>query len=83
MAIKGSHSLEKRAGNEGGMWVERKGGNCNSYADPAVAPQVRRWLGLWGGGQERERVTVGVIGVTGDKCADCGLLIGTRICIYN
>lgn len=55
MAIKGSHSLEKRAGNEGGMWVERKGGNCNSYADPAVAPQVRRWLGLWGGGQERER----------------------------
>lgn len=29
------------------------------------------------------RVTVGVTGVTGDKCADCGLLIGTRTYIYN
>ena len=28
-------------------------------------------------------VTVGVIRVTGDKCADCGLLIGTRTYIYN
>lgn len=35
------------------------------------------------GRQGREGVTVAVIGVTGDKCADCGLLIGTKTYIYN
>lgn len=32
----------------------------------------------WGGGQGGVGVAVEVAGVTGDKCAACGLLIGTR-----
>ena len=36
-----------------------------------------------GGGRGREGITVGVAGVTGDKCAACVLLIGTRAYTYN
>ena len=39
--------------------------------------------GAVGGGRGREGITVGEVGVTGDKCAACALLIGTRTYVYN
>lgn len=61
--------------------------NWRACAGPATAHEGHRWPSLCTqsceGRQGREGVTVAVIGVTGDKCADCGLLIGTKTYIYN
>lgn len=57
-------------------------------ADPAVAHELHRWLlactrRLWEERGAERGITVGVAGVTGDKCAACVLLIGTRAHTYN
>ena len=94
MATKEGNHLEQRASKLGvGDIGGEPGGGTVKHAQAQL--QLRRSTdgsaSACGAAERRaverraaERgVTVGVIRVTGDKCADCGLLIGTRTYIYN